>query len=237
MGDYMRCGIYQIKNKTNNKIYVGSSKYIEKRWKRHLSNLKAKKHCNPYLQNSFNKHGEEIFEFTILEECDESQLLIQEQYWIDKLTPEYNIGSVGGGSNYTKNPLYKKPSEYMTKEERREKWGLIGDKNPSWKGGITKRFCLDCGKKITFQANKCIKCHHKFGDKNPFYGKHHSDETKRKISLANSGKRPCRLKPISIHGVIYDSIPIAAKILNISISTISRRIKSDSKNYFLIKKL
>ncbi len=28
------------------------------------------------------------------------------------------------------------------------------------------------------------------GEKNPFYGKHHSDETKRKISVANTGRHP-----------------------------------------------
>ncbi|AVH86064.1 hypothetical protein F1_0237 [Escherichia phage vB_EcoM_F1] len=32
----MKSGIYQIKNTLNNKVYVGSAKDFEKRWKRHF---------------------------------------------------------------------------------------------------------------------------------------------------------------------------------------------------------
>ena len=31
----MTCGIYKIMNLKNNKIYIGKSKNIEKRWQRH----------------------------------------------------------------------------------------------------------------------------------------------------------------------------------------------------------
>ncbi len=36
-----KMGIYKIKNKYNNKEYIGSSIDIEKRWKRHLNDLKS----------------------------------------------------------------------------------------------------------------------------------------------------------------------------------------------------
>lgn len=33
----MKSGIYQIKNTLNSKVYVGSTKDFEKRWKRHFN--------------------------------------------------------------------------------------------------------------------------------------------------------------------------------------------------------
>ena len=35
-------GIYKITNKINNKIYIGQSKDIERRWKKHINNSKTK---------------------------------------------------------------------------------------------------------------------------------------------------------------------------------------------------
>jgi len=84
-------GIYKIVNKINNKIYIGSAKDLNKRIKNHLSNLRNNKHCNEYLQLSFNKYKEENFEFIILENCSIDNLIEKEQFYIDNLNPEYNI--------------------------------------------------------------------------------------------------------------------------------------------------
>ena len=61
-------GIYQIKCKTNNKIYIGSSVNIKQRWKYHKWQLRAGKHDAKYMQNCWNKYGEEDFVFSILAE-------------------------------------------------------------------------------------------------------------------------------------------------------------------------
>src|SRR5574343_405444 len=84
------CGIYKIKNIKNNKIYIGSSNYIEKRWVRHKLDLKYNCHHSRYLQRSYNNNGLDNYEFTILELCEESKLLDREQYYLDNLKPEYN---------------------------------------------------------------------------------------------------------------------------------------------------
>jgi group I intron endonuclease len=62
----MGCGIYRIINKTNNKIYIGSSVNILSRFSKHKSLLKHNKHDNDYLQNSYNKYGLENFLFEII---------------------------------------------------------------------------------------------------------------------------------------------------------------------------
>jgi hypothetical protein len=41
-------------------------------------------HDNEYLQKSFNKYGIESFKFEILEECDQSQLIDKENFYINK---------------------------------------------------------------------------------------------------------------------------------------------------------
>jgi group I intron endonuclease len=71
----MISGIYQIKNLKNNKIYIGSSKNIKERFLQHKYNLKNNKHCNPILQNSWNKYGEENFEFIIIEIINNTLLI------------------------------------------------------------------------------------------------------------------------------------------------------------------
>lgn len=78
------CGVYQIKNKTTGKIYIGSSKDIHRRWKEHISELNRNAHYNRHLQNAWNKYGESDFDFTILEKCSEDAQIEVEQLWIDK---------------------------------------------------------------------------------------------------------------------------------------------------------
>lgn len=83
-------GIYKILNKVNGNCYIGSSKWMYYRTKGHLSALRHGIHANKHLQNSWNKHGENNFEFSVVEICDECELMEREQHYIDELMPEYN---------------------------------------------------------------------------------------------------------------------------------------------------
>lgn len=104
------CGIYEIKNKLKDKRYIGSSKNIGQRWKKHLQEIKSGKHRNGYLQNVFNKYGFDNFTFSIIEECSEEDLRIREQYYIDLYGKDrlYNLTmlATGGGSDVLRNQLY-----------------------------------------------------------------------------------------------------------------------------------
>ena len=58
-------------------------------------------HKNKHLQAAWNKHGENNFQFLVLEYCEISELKIKEQYWIDKTNCchynyGYNIATVSG---------------------------------------------------------------------------------------------------------------------------------------------
>lgn len=105
--DLTQSGIYCIINTHNNKKYIGSSKNIRKRLWEHRSKLRHNKHDNVYLQKSWNKYGEDKFDFYIIEACPEKILLEREQFYIDTQKPEYNL-----------NPIASKPP--TTIESRRK---------------------------------------------------------------------------------------------------------------------
>ena len=103
-------GVYQIE--LNGKRYIGSTtKSFRIRWRSHLSKLKCSSHENPYLQNAYNKYGEDILVFSILETTDiRENCLLLEQKWIDSLKPEYNICPTAGnclGRKFTKETKLK----------------------------------------------------------------------------------------------------------------------------------
>lgn len=102
---YVRLGIYSIRNRITNQFYIGKDKYLPYRWYTHKALLKANKHYNKKLQNSWNKYGEDNFEFSIIKEFtfEVSLNLINnfEIFYIKKyncITKGYNL-SVGGEGN------------------------------------------------------------------------------------------------------------------------------------------
>lgn len=86
-----RCGIYIFTNLDNGKRYVGSSKDLYNRLHEHLHNFKNNKAHNKYFQSSWNKYGEDMFIYGILEYCEENVRFVREQHYIDSLNPEYNL--------------------------------------------------------------------------------------------------------------------------------------------------
>ncbi len=90
-------GIYLIKNLINNKVYVGQSVNIKDRWGSHKRKLNKNCHSNLHLQSSWNKYGEDNFEFKVLEECDLNNINEREIYYIKK----YNSANYEKGYNKT----------------------------------------------------------------------------------------------------------------------------------------
>lgn len=81
--DLKRCGIYCIKNKVNNKVYIGKSKNIYERIRQHINMLNKKsKNENRHLINSWHKYGRDSFEYYVLEDLPIDKLKERELYWI-----------------------------------------------------------------------------------------------------------------------------------------------------------
>ena len=65
-------GIYIIKNIENNRVYVGETLDVVRRWTEHLQKLQDGKHNNKELQKDFNIYGKGVFEFYVETFVDES---------------------------------------------------------------------------------------------------------------------------------------------------------------------
>lgn len=122
--------IYSIENIVNNKVYIGSAINLNGRWRVHKSHLNLNKHANKYLQNAWNKHGEDKFKFIMIELVDNKENLAErEQYWIEKFFAcnrefGYNILE-----NARTSLGYKHTKEAKLKLSKKQK--EIGNKPPS----------------------------------------------------------------------------------------------------------
>ena len=149
-------GIYKITN-PNNKIYIGQSINIERRFNQYKK-LMCKK--QPILYRSFLKYGVENHIFEIIEECKIEQLNYKERYYQDL----FNVVSVTG-LNCTLQETNILPR--VISEETREK--------------ISNR--------IISQETKDKIAKTLLGHVGHFLNKKHSEETKKKISKSNKGKK------------------------------------------------
>lgn len=75
----------------------------------------------------------------------------------------------------------------------------------------------------------------KTGEKNPFYGKHHSKETREKISKARKGNLPTNSKKVEYNGIVYDSAGQCARALNMSQMTVCYRCRKELYGFKYIK--
>lgn len=81
-----RPGIYSLRNRHTDMVYVGGARNMSKRWHRHRKGLATGTHANKRLQADYDRSGAETFEYTILElVTNVSALRAREQAWIDKL--------------------------------------------------------------------------------------------------------------------------------------------------------
>lgn len=170
-----KSAIYCIENLVNGKKYIGKTNYVKKRLGNHKRKLRNNNHLNQYLQNSWNKYGENNFRFYIIEYCETERLFEKEIYYIKHLNtkaPEgYNLTDGGEGM-----------LGYEQSEETKRK---IGKANSGEKNGFY-------GKTHTREVREIISKTHfgKRGKDSPSYGKVISQETRMKISKANTGKHP-----------------------------------------------
>lgn len=90
------CGVYQIRNTKTGKVYIGSSNNIGRRWREHLSELRAGAHFNDRLQRDWGQFGEGAFRMEVVEECNEPALIHKERATIRRRKahrPEHGYNS------------------------------------------------------------------------------------------------------------------------------------------------
>lgn len=96
-------GIYKIICKSNRGfyyIYIGQSKNLSTRWRKHFGRLIDQDHYNDKIQKLFNKYGIEGFNFEIIENCLIHELDEREIYYIksfDSYKTDHGLNLTSGG--------------------------------------------------------------------------------------------------------------------------------------------
>lgn len=86
--------IYIIQNTKTKHVYIGQAQDVRARWIAHKSSLRLGKHGNVHLQRAWNKYGENVFKFSVLEYCTVDQLNEREQHYLNTHIPNgicYNV--------------------------------------------------------------------------------------------------------------------------------------------------
>ena len=93
-----KSGIYLLTNRLTNDIYIGQFKDISKRFRNYFNLSYIKSKDSFIISRALIKYGYSNFSVTILEYCDKSDLTLREQYYFNKLNPQYNILKIAGSS-------------------------------------------------------------------------------------------------------------------------------------------
>jgi group I intron endonuclease len=172
--------IYHIENKTNLKAYVGQTSYpLNKRWNDHVSDsLRGKE--NNHFSRAIRKYGKDGFTLAILATVDTKEKAdVLEKLWIASLQTRndvfgYNtsIGGDGGEKGVYPDHLKRVNDARVGKPEilNEAQWGGL---KAGWDAAKYRIITPEAKKKMSLAK----------------LGKHVSEETKRKISVANKGKR------------------------------------------------
>ncbi len=207
----MKSGVYKICNIITNKIYIGSAVAIKSRILKHFWELKNNKHCNKYLQHSFNKYGEENFKFEVIEYCEKEKLIEREQYYMDlykacelgynlsptagstlgiKLSEEHisRLRDINTGRKHTNEALLKMSKVHKGVPKSEEHKQKIGNSHRGKKLSENHKLKLSNshrGKKFSEETKIKMSNAHK----GLLSGIPKSDEHKLKLSIAHKGKR------------------------------------------------
>jgi group I intron endonuclease len=162
----MNSGIYQIKNLVTGDKYVGSSENLKRREAQHFNHLARNAHANMLIQEAYNVHGKDSFEFSLLEATDKASLRKIEQIYLDSGGFSYNIANKasGGFAVY----LHPRQEEILKKRSK----GLSG----------LKRSPETCKLISDIRTGKYAR------EDNPRFGKKHSPETLQKMSAKRTGE-------------------------------------------------
>lgn len=201
-----KSGVYRWTNKLNGNTYVGSAIDLRKRFYHYYSlklmELYLKKR-NSSIYRALIKYGHSNFSLEILEYCEPSQVIEREQFYIDSLSPTYNILNIAG-SKFG----FKHSDE--TKELIRI--ASLAEKNPLF------------GKKHSEKTKALMSAAQKSRDKEGF-----AKTMEQKVKISKTLGHKIEITDVNTNSTaIFDTIGEAAKYLGSSHTTVSRYIKNQT---------
>ena len=226
--------IYKITNKINGKSYIGQTiRTIKERWNEHC---KSTSDCSA-IANAIRKQGKENFIVNIIftaysiEELNKAESELISSF--NTMSPNgYNLST--GGMNFIRSEETKKK---MSQHQ-------IGEGN--------HRFGTKASVETRIKKSKAVS-----GDKNPFFGRTHKEDTRKilsdinknrtvqprlgmkhskksrqKMSMSHKGHMPVNCMAVRCNetGLVYQSVSQAAKSLSIDNSDICKHLKGKRKS-------
>jgi predicted GIY-YIG superfamily endonuclease len=212
------CGIYQIRNKINGKIYIGQSIDIERRWNQHKYGKGS-----IILRNAIKKYGINNFKFEILVEIEFTnknevikKLTKLEQKWLDSEKPYLKENGYNQNKLSKPNIPIKRPDGYGELISRIKidnnhcgkpvkQYDLVGDLIKIWKSAA------EIERELGFKAENISGCclgkqYSSNGYIWLFYGVEIDDS---RIELANNSRRLSIVRQYDLGGNlinIFDNI-------------------------------
>jgi group I intron endonuclease len=224
-------GIYLITNKLNGKRYIGLSSNINRRFMEHKTPKNILK--KTVLARALKKYGIDNFTFEILEAIEDQEALFEREiFWINELTPEYNMNEGETGNR-----------GFSPSDEMKERLRILGKlqweaKTQQQKDQIIKNNLKgqSKGHSVSLETREKLR--------KANIGKKMAQEAKEKISIANKksmiGNKNGNKKVIAFNEseeMFFDSLVEASKFLNCRPSNISAVIngrQNTSKGYKFI---
>lgn len=181
MKNHYNC-IYMYINKINGKRYIGQTNDFIRR---HMEHKKPSTNEQP-IDRAFNKYGTDNFEIIILaENLTQEQMNEYEKFFIKRYNTlvindkGYNIAQGGNGGNKFEGWTEEQKQEYSKKCSER----LKGEKHPLYGTKASE----ETKQKKSASMKKYIQ-----ENGNSFKGKHHTDETKDRISKTLKENGTCK---------------------------------------------
>lgn len=145
----MVCGIYGIFSREDECLYVGLSRDIGQRWRKHLNKLTAGTHPRAEFVEWFDSNGgAEAIVFRVIEEIPEENvsdesLNLAEEFWFNTLQPRF-YGTIPSGANKWQHSEETKEKIRRSAVRRAEENGTRNSPDP--------RNCDYCGRVYTTRA-------------------------------------------------------------------------------------
>jgi len=236
-------GVYKISNKIcpEEKYYIGYSRNIINRWCQHRYDLKRNKHRNPHLQNYYNKHGPDCFNYEILHECEnELEAQKQELYYLENPNIRnelYNVTFANSdGIMYHAEDTIQKMKQCQINIYKKGR--IITNKRNVIIDNINYPSIKEAHRQLGVPVHKIRYCLQSDNDLNYKYADNIneiSEETRAKYSNSHKSRERSsylhNFKSIVIDDIIYKSIAEAARELNTYRSTIYSRLNSPNKKF------
>lgn len=240
------------------KYYIGSSCEFPKRLKRHLYELeRGIHHCKPFQQEWNKTPG--IDRIVTISKSTEKEIRNMEQSLLNQFKDSAQLLNVGisaiGGDNLSRNPNRAEIIEKMTNsvremmnnlsdEEKKTKFGLPGELNPMYGKTHTpqaRRLISlastgnrnSLGRKLSPEQIAKLSEAGKLrtGSKNSFYGRNHSEATRKILSERMKGSKPPNMRCVRIGERVFESVTEAARNNGVATATILHRIKSKNPRF------